>query len=355
MDLNSAQEIKSYDKDGILTSIRELSSQVEQAWAEMSKISLPDNYRNVSQVVICGMGGSALGARMVDALYSTSVRGPIEFYTDYHVPQYANEKTLVILSSYSGTTEETINCFYETIERKALPFGITTGSTLGKLFEKEGLPFYEFDPIHNPSNQPRMSLGYSFTSILSLLNKTGFITISDEEIEKAVLTLKGLLADYDIDLPIEENLAKRTAANFYAKVPVLIASEHLIGACHAFKNQLNENAKTFSLLFDIPELNHHLMEGLKNPSQGREIFKFLFFESDLYSEGVNKRYPLTQEVIEKNGYPFSIYPLRSETKLEQVLEILAFGSFTSFYLAFLYKEDLAKIPWVDYFKEKMAG
>lgn len=353
MDLNSVPEIKNYDRDGVLASIRELPLQIEQTWEEMAAITLPENYRNISEVVICGMGGSALGARMVDALYSTSVRGPIEFYTDYHVPDYANENTLVVLSSYSGSTEETISCFYEAVGKKALPFGITTGSTLAKLFSEQKLPFYQFDPIHNPCNQPRMSLGYSLTSILSLLNKTGFITISDEEIKKAISTLKTFITDYDIDFPIEENLAKKIATHFYSKVPVLIASEHLIGACHAFKNQLNENAKTFSLLFDIPELNHHLMEGLKNPSRGREIFKFLFFESDLYSEGVNKRYPLTQEVIEKNGYPFTIYPLRSETKLEQVFEILAFGSFTSFYLAFLYKEDLAKIPWVDYFKEKL--
>ncbi len=354
MNLNSAAEIEKYDTGKVLQSVNELPSQVEQTWEEMKKIELPEKYRKAERVVICGMGGSALGGRMVDFLFSEGVRGPIEVYTGYHVPQYADNKTLVVLSSYSGNTEETVECLYEALERNSLIFGISAGGKLAELLKKESLPSYIFNPKHNPSGQPRMSLGYSFTSILALLNRTGFITVSEEEITAAVDTLKKLIKDYGVNSPVEENIAKKIADDFFGKVPVIIASEHLLGVAHAFKNQLNENSKTFSLLFDIPELNHHLMEGLKNPSQAREFFKFIFFESDLYSEGVFKRYPLTAEVIEKNGFPYNLYPLRSPTKLEQVFEVLIFGSFVSFYLAYLYQEDVSKIPWVDYFKSKLG-
>jgi glucose/mannose-6-phosphate isomerase len=299
------------------------------------------------------MGGSALGGRMVDHLFSETVRGPIEVYTGYHIPQYANEKTLVVISSYSGNTEETIECFYQAMEKNSLIFGITSDGKLSKLLKKEKTPCYIFEPKHNPSNQPRMSLGYSFATILHLMTRTGFITITDEQVEKILNTLKKYIKEYGVDFPLEENVAKKIADELFAKVPVLVASEHLIGAAHTFKNQLNENAKTFSLLFDIPELNHHLLEGLKNPSPAKQVLKFLFFESNLYSDGAAKRYPLTCEIIEKNGYPYIIYPLRSETKLEQVFEILAFGSYISFYLAYLYQEDVSKIPWVDYFKERL--
>ncbi len=354
MNLNSAAEIEKYDIGKVLQSIKELPLQMEQTWEEMSKMNLSEKFKDARQVVICGMGGSNLGGRIVDSLFSETVRGPIEIYTSYHVPRYADNKTLVVLSSYSGNTEETIECFYEALERKSLVFGITTGGKLAELFKKESLPYYLFAPKHNPSKQPRMSLGYSLMTILALMNHTGFITLTEEEIKTAITTLKKFIDDYGAGSPVEQNIAKKLAGDLFGKLPVLIASEHLFGVAHAFKNQLNENAKTFSLLFDIPELNHHLMEGLKNPSQAREILKFLFFESNLYSDGVNKRYPLTREVIEKNGYPYNLYPLRSSTKLEQVFEVLALGSFVSFYLAYLYQEDVSKIPWVDYFKEKLV-
>lgn len=354
MNLNSAAEIEKYDIGKVLRSIKELPLQVEQAWEEMSKINLPEKYKDARQVVICGMGGSALGGRMVDSLYSEAVRGPIEVYTGYHVPQYADGKTLVILSSYSGNTEETIDCFYEALEKNSLVFGLSAGGKLAELLRKEDLPNYIFEPKHNPSGQPRMSLGYSFTSILALLNRTGFITITEEAIKTTILSLKDFISEYGAGSASEKNIAKKLADDLFGKLPVLIASEHLLGVAHAFKNQLNENSKTFSLLFEIPELNHHLMEGLKNPSRAREILKFLFFESNLYSDGVCKRYPLTREVVEKNGYSYNVYPLRSSTKLEQVFEVLALGSFVSFYLAYLYQEDVSKIPWVDYFKEKLV-
>jgi glucose/mannose-6-phosphate isomerase len=353
MNLNSVPDIEKYDVGKVLQSIKELPLQVEQTWKEMKKIEMPEKYKQASRVVICGMGGSALGGRMVDSLFSESVRGPIEVYTGYHVPQYADDKTLVVLSSYSGYTEETIECFYQALEKKSLVFGITTGGKLATLLKKESCPSYIFNPKHNPSNQPRMSLGYSFGTILYLMNRTGFVTITDEEMESTLTTLKKFIKEYGADFPIEENVAKKIADELFGKVPVIIASEHLVGVAHAFKNQLNENAKTFSLLFDIPELNHHLLEGLKNPSRTREILKFIFFESNLYSDGAAKRYPLTREIVEKNGYPYSIYPLRSATKLEQVFEILAFGSLISFYLAYLYQEDTSQIPWVDYLKSKL--
>ena len=134
----------------------------------------------------------------------------------------------------------------------------------------------------------------------------------------------------------------------------MVASEHLIGTAHTIKNQFNESAKTFCALFDIPELNHHLMEGLKNPAKLKELFTFVFINSNKYTERVQKRYPITSNVVEKNGVSFQMFSPRSENKLSQVFETLVFGSFIVFYLTKKYSIDPMAIPWVDYFKQELA-
>lgn len=112
--------------------------------------------------------------------------------------------------------------------------------------------------------------------------------------------------------------------------------------------------KLFSTLFEISESNHHLLEGLKYPLSLREKAIFLLIESPHYYERILKRYPITNDVIEKNGYKALTYKTTSKTKLEEVVEILVLGSYISFYLAMLNGIDPSPIPWVDYFKAKLA-
>ena len=177
--------------------------------------------------------------------------------------------------------------------------------------------------------------------------------IQDHEVFKLASHLRDVTKDFDIDVTTHNNVAKNFSKKLINKLPVIVSSDHLKGVTHAFKNQLNENSKTFSVLFDIPELNHHLMEGLAHPKKGREILQFVFFESVNYRSEIRKRYKVTQDVIQANGYPYNTYSSKTKDKLEEIFEILIFGSFVSFYLAYLNNEDVSEIPWVDYFKAKL--
>lgn len=339
----------------LLDSIRMYPNQIRQAWEEINSTDVPKECFLARKVVIAGMGGSALGGRIIDSLIVERSRVPIEVFTEYHIPSYVDNNTLVIVSSYSGNTEETIIDTHQAIKKNAKIFVITTDGNLAKLKESENLSGYIFDPKFNPSKQPRLSLGYSITSILAILSRCEFISISNSEIEDTVKFLNDYIKDIDIKSKENINVAKSLAKNLMGKIPVLIASEHLVGSAHAFKNQLNETAKTFSVIFDIPELNHHLMEGLKNPKNAKQILKFLFFESDKYLPHVKKRYPITQDVVSQNNCEYLIYKLRSEKKIIQAYELLILGSFVSFYLSYLYDCDPLTIPWVDYFKEKLRN
>ena len=335
----------------IADSIRAYPAQLKKAWGDISLMYLPDDYKNVDNVILCGMGGSALGARMIDSLIQDRLRIPFEIYTEYNIPNYVNAKSLAIISSYSGTTEETLNCFYQAINKGAKIFGLTTGNKLGEILIENKIPGYLFDPLNNPSNQPRMALGYSSGSILALLAKLGFINVLQEELDDALETMYELLGEIHEDVN-EKNPAKNLALKISGYSPVLVSSEHLLGTSHAIKNQFNENAKTFAYLFDLPELNHHLMEGLQHPKKLKDYLKFIFIQSDLYSAKVKVRYKITQEVVEKNGYETLIYTPNSDKKLSQIYELLIFGSYVNYFLTKLYKIDPIEIPWVDYFKDK---
>ncbi len=354
MILDEAEKVRELDKGNILGSIRDLPEQVKQCWEEINAVKLPEDYKRTRNVVVCGMGGSALGGRIVDCLFTDSLRGSIEVFTGYNVPDYVGPETLVILSSYSGNTEETLQAAKEAIKRNACSFIIASGGKLAEFASKEKLPAYIFNPVHNPSAQPRMGLGYSLTSILNLLARCGFISLSEEEIDKSVEMMRGLVKEYDVLSPQSANLAKRLSERLLGKLPILVASEHLAGSTHAFKNQLNENAKTFATSFDIPELNHHLLEGLSNPRSMKPLMHFIFFESKLYPENIRKRYNLTKDIVEKNDISAEIYELTGSTKVIQVYELLTLSSYVSFYLAMIYGIDPAPIPWVDYFKNKLA-
>lgn len=338
----------------VADTIRVYPLQIKQAWDDIKQLHIPNEYKDIDNVIFCGMGGSALGSRMVKAFAQDRFRVPFEIYNNYKIPNYVNNKTLVIVSSYSGTTEETIESFYQALKKQAKIFGITTGGTLADLLVKEKAIPYVFEPRYNPFGQPRMSIGYAVGATLAILNKLGVMSVIDDEVDAALTTMQNALTEYNENVPIDRNLPLNFAKKLRGKSPIFVASEHLFGVAHTVKNQFNESSKTFSVLFEIPELNHHLMEGLKNPTKLREVATFVFFESDLYLEKIKKRHHLTEQIVEKNGIDFLVFSPTSTDRLSQVLETLIFGSFVVYHLTRLYEVDPIVIPWVDYFKKELA-
>ncbi|KKQ73902.1 MAG: Bifunctional phosphoglucose/phosphomannose isomerase [Candidatus Woesebacteria bacterium GW2011_GWB1_38_5b] len=353
MNLDDLNQIQKLDEKGVAVSIDHLPEQIKQTWDEIQNIEAPKDCALTKNVVVAGMGGSALGGRITQYLFADQIRGPLEVCTNYKLPNYVGPETLVILSSYSGNTEETLEAFYDAQKRGAKIFGISTGGKLTELLKKDNLSCYIFDPKNNPSGQPRMSLGYSIFSIISVLSKCSFISIENEAVEKLIVSTQKFVEEFSTRNPAKQNKAKTLALQLVNKVPIWVTSEHLWGVSHAIKNQTNENAKTFANIFDIPELNHHLLEGLQFPKGAVNLFYFVFCKSELYHERIQKLYPITIDVIEKNKYPLSVYELESKSKLEQAFELLTFGAYTGFYLSMLNGINPAPIPWVDYFKDKL--
>jgi glucose/mannose-6-phosphate isomerase len=350
---NKVDVIKSQGGENVIKSIDALDKQLSQSFNETLNIKFPIEYKNAKNAVICGMGGSRFPSIIINKLFKDKFKIPYEVVDNYTLPGYADDKTLVIASSYSGTTEEVLACANDAIDKGAMLTGITTGGDLADIFDKKDLRYYKFDPKFNPSNQPRIGFGYMVGGHLGLLINLGYIKESDKVINTAINNLKTLTKNLTLDTPVSQNPAKKMAQELLEKYPFFIVSDFLTGVGNAIANQVNETAKTISSFRVVPELNHHLMEGLKHPAILKDLAVFVFFYSDLFSESITKRFNITKEVIEKNLISTLWYDLQGRNKIEQTFELMAFGSYLSMYLAALRNEDPTVIPYVDYFKEQI--
>ncbi len=354
-DLNNVAQITQLDAANMRDSILQLSNQCRQAWAEMQELKLPDGYGdNIDRVVLCGMGASALGIDIVKAIYTGFLPVPVEVVRDYHIPGFVNDKTLVMVSSYSGTTEEPLSCLAEAKTKGAKLFGIASGGKLAELFQSAGWPCYIFNPQYNPSNQPRNGLGYSIFAQFGLMVRLGLIKLSQETVDKVFATIDAKNQSLKIDIPQNSNPAKMIAGSLVGKIPVVAAAEHLSGNAHALANQINENAKTLAAYLLLPEANHHFLEGLTHPQNADQTVAFIFLESSLYSAPLKKRLAITKKLVEKRGIAQLSFCAGSDNKVAQAFETLTFGSWVSFYLAMANGVDPTPIPNVDFFKQEMA-
>ena len=152
--LDQPEEIKALDQKNYLASVEELPRQCEQAWEEVKAVVIPPEYRKAENIVVVGMGGSGLGSWLIDSLLADRLKVPFEVVNDYALPLSVNEKTLVVLSSYSGTTEEVLTAFEEAYRRRAMCLGIAVGGTLADLMKERDLPFFLIDPKGPKKSRP---------------------------------------------------------------------------------------------------------------------------------------------------------------------------------------------------------
>ncbi len=334
------------DERNMLGSIDMLPQQVRHAWSATQDLAFPEAVKAARSVVLFGMGGSALGMDVVRAVCSEQVKVPLLIVNDYRVPGYVQADTLAILSSYSGTTEETIMAAKTVQERTQHLAVVTTGGPLAELMASKNLPGYIIDPTYNPCGQPRIAVGYAITGVLRMLQRAGMINVADAEIDDAAHFMEG-------NRELLRDAALETAERCKDKLVVYVGSEHLLGNIHVVANQTNENGKHFACSFALPELNHHLLEGLGNPVAAKQLH-FVFIESQLYHPRVQKRYEITKRVLDEQGISYETFLPAAATALQQAYEVLQWGSYTSFYIATAHQVDPSPIPWVDYFKHALA-
>ncbi|KKS47250.1 hypothetical protein A3J20_07245 [Candidatus Gottesmanbacteria bacterium RIFCSPLOWO2_02_FULL_42_29] len=350
--LDDLKAMAALDKSGCLLSLKYFSKQLKAAWGQANQLILPE-MPLPSRVLFCAMGGSAYAGRIIKDLYSDEAEVSFEVIDDYDLPKYADDRTLIIAASYSGNTEETLSTFSQALARKIPLILVCGGGTLEKFGKQNNLPTYVFDGEFNPSKQPRLGQGYMIASQLAILAKMGLLKLSSGDFLKALDFLEEKNKLYPEHIPQAANPAKQIASQLEYTVAVLVAGDFLKGALHPVRNPLNETAKHFADYFVLPELNHHLLEGLQFPKEVAKTHKFVFINSTFYRNKIKLRLNLTETVVAKNGLTSQIINLSGGSKITQVLELLQLFGFISFYLAILHRVNPSPVPFVDFFKQKL--
>lgn len=352
--LDDVAAMKQKDRSGVLDSTALFPDQCKDAWEESQKVVFPEDYRKVKNIVVCGMGGSRFTPKTVGALFRKYIFVPYEIAEDYTVPGYVNGESLVILSSYSGTTEEVLAAGKDALAKGAKLAGIMKeGGVIAQFLKEQKAPTYFFDPKNNPCGQPRIGGGYLLMGHLGLLKTLGFITVKDD-VGEAIAFAREIGEKYAAQVPEKNNFAKQLARLLKDKHPFIITAEFLKGFGNGFANQINETAKMISDCRYISELNHHLLEGLSHPETIHQNGVFVFFLSHCYSEPIQKRFAITRDVVQKQKVATCDITLSGANKLAQTLEAYTLAGFTTFYMAMLYDADPVAIPWVDYFKAQLG-
>ncbi|MFW0862705.1 MAG: SIS domain-containing protein [Candidatus Komeilibacteria bacterium] len=323
----------------VYSSIELIPAQIEQAWTMMAEAKIPSKYKKFSNIVVCGMGGSNIGFHLVRQALASKIEVPIFIHSDYKLPKFVNKDSLVILSSYSGNTEEVISCAKQVVANKYSGYIITGGGKLAKMTDK--IPGEVFSTDFNPSDEPRWGLGYSIGSFLQLLNRLDVLSITDAQLMKA-----------NVSQPVND--FKALAKIMRNKMVVVMAAEHLIGNAHIFCNQLNETADNMAIWMALPELNHHFMEALSNPKEVvQKNMVVLFLNSDNYSSKIKKRIEITKKVLNKKKVKWLELSSGKKNALEDSLSTLQLLSYLCYHMSVVNKVDPIAIPTVDFFKAQL--
>jgi len=348
--LDDVRVIAGTDPDGMLARIKELPAQFKQAWQAVGNFKLPADYRNINKVVVLGMGGSAIGGDLVRTLVQQEIKIPIIIHRDYGLPAFVDENTLLIASSYSGNTEETLSGFEPALKTPAKKLAMTTGGKLLQLAEKHNVPVFKIEY----RAQPRAALGFSFIPTLGVMQTLGFISDKSADVVEAVSILESLSARLDENSPAKSNPAKQIAQRLFGNLPVIYGAGIAAEAAHRWKTQLNENSKTWAFYEVFPELNHNAAVGFPLPQELISRVRVILLRSPSYNARVKLRYEVTSGLLKQAGVPYEFVDAEGSGPLAQMAGLISLGDYVSYYLAILYQVDPSPVKAINYLKEQLS-
>lgn len=351
--LDSIKTYEKYDKHELSFGIERLAEQVHLAWEATRMLKAPAAYKNVQNIVLVGMGGSGLACHLAAEPLRCETKVPVHLVHDYNLPAFVNSKTLVVLVSFSGDTEEVLEAATTAKKKRAKLAVVTSGGALGRFAKKEKAFSYIFQP-GELAKLPNLGVGFMFAGVLGLLERTGHAKVSGARIGRVLEAMTDVAESCAINVETENNPAKTVADELKNKSILFVGSEHLTGSVQTIAHQANETAKQYARFMTLPELNHHFLESLSRPVGFFSKFAVVMVKSDHYHKRTQLRYEMTAKVFEKLGGTVIDYEARGKDRLEEVGEMLQFGSFMTYYLGISNKVDLLQIPYVDLIKKKMA-
>ncbi len=251
------------DPRGLYGRIAALPEQIEEAWAAARALELPAAYRDAQRVVVLGMGGSGIGGSLMQALaVDIGARTPVSVVRGYTLPAWVDARALVLASSNSGNTEETVTALRAAIAAGARCVAIATGGAAGAIWRRSTASRALTFAWHG---EPRSALGWSTASLLAICGGLGLLPDLAPELPPALDAVRALRIEIARDVPEASNAAKQLARRLAGKLPVFVGAQALAPVAYRWRTQVNENAKSWAIAEELPEMNHNAPLGYGAP------------------------------------------------------------------------------------------
>jgi glucose/mannose-6-phosphate isomerase len=346
--IESVERIRAADPEDMLGRIKELGKQLRDSWQIARAAQLPPAYGDVRNITVIGMGGSAIGGELAAALLADELKVPMSVHRDYGLPAYVGRDSLVIASSYSGNTEETLSAFEDARKRGAKILALTTGGALATQARASSYPVVTF----SYKARPRATLGYSLGLVLGSLTRLGLVRDLSADIESAVADLAKL--EERVHEGARTNDAKKLAIELHGRIVFAYGAGVMGVMARRVKGQWNENAKNWSAYDVMSELNHNAVVGFANPPIAREAITVLLLRSDRDNPRHKIRFDVTRELLDRSSIAHKSLQLGGSSMLSEVLQMTLFTDYVSFYVALLNGADPSPNTAIDYLKDRLA-
>ena len=340
---------KSIDISNMFQSIYDFPDQMREAKSIGENIELKKTYDGIQNIIVCGMGGSAIGGDLAKALASNSIKLPLIVNRNYQLPNWVNSNSIVICSSYSGNTEESLAAYDDAITKGAKIIGITTGGKLGSLLDRN-----TNDKVVIPSGlQPRAAVAYSFIPLLYLLNELNLINNDIlNEVELAIGKIQSTRDIYSEDN--NENSTLNLAKEIYNTLPIIYGeNESTSTIALRWKGQFCENAKMLAYHNDIPEMNHNEIVGWQENPELLKKISILWISDKSVNARNALRFNASRNILNDIPYIQKKIQLDGSSFTERFIHLLHFGDWISYWCALLHKTDPSPVIKIDKLKKTL--
>lgn len=344
-------KLKKVDSNNMFDSIINFPKNIDEALKIAKKIKFKNKYDKIENVVIAGMGGSAIGGDIVLALGKENIDIPLTISRNYTLPNWVNKNSLVICSSYSGNTEETLSCLEDALKKNSQICGITTGGILKRELNK-----LKKDVFITPSGlQPRAALAYSIIPISKILEKLNVLKVSfDIWLDEFLKNINNYQKVYRLES--QKNPTYVLAKNIYKKIPIIYADNSTLSVVATrMKGQISENSKMLVYQSNLPELNHNEIVGWENNLNLLDNFVVIWLKDENDHERNKHRQNITKNIL--NEIKIKQFSVRVEGNSfqERFLHMLHFGDWLSYWCALLHKTDPTPVLKIDRLKNSLES
>lgn len=344
--MNIADLVKKHDPENLFDVLVNTYSQIEYSSAVTVKGILPDAGK-ITNVIITGLGGSAISGDLFRNIFSRELKVPVSVNRNYNLSEFARENTLLITSSYSGATEETLSAFDDGLKRGCKIICISTGGELVRRAEQYSFPVFELQK----GFQPRYSLGLSFFALVSIFSKMKLLSDKSEFVSAAI----SLWKEMGRELSSDNNRALNLAVSLLGSVPVVYGVSDFTDAIAVrIKSQFNENSKIHSFSNAFPELNHNEIIGWETHQSSGLNASVIILNDPEYHPQVHRRITITSDLIRGEGAEVFMVEGQQSTYALRMMEIVYFLDWVTYYFALLRGKDPGEIDYIHLLKKKLA-